>query len=303
MIVVIDGPNKSGKSLLIDNVVQQAEVQNLNIKVRHWGPLKTDDREYTESLIEDNEYRGVAIWDRSWVCEYVYGTILNRKRRLVDNPWLGEFLHTRGVKLNGECFIVAPALAGLNIDLLDKTDAKYSNNPYLERSLFIEYADRFNWHKLFNSFNKKSLDGMTDIIMQKIHEHSTNKYQPKVAFVLEKTDDENIVGGWLPGSTIEVTKYAQEFHYGTTISDWIYADDISNYDITKYDIIVATNLKLRNVLQKINKIKEKIEFIPIAGILNNIESYDEHSKILSSMNIVNTALMRAWNATEHILYF
>ena len=67
MIVVIDGPNKSGKSLLIENVVDQLQSKNIEVKVRHWGPLKTDDREYTESLVEDSKDKGIVIDRKSVV--------------------------------------------------------------------------------------------------------------------------------------------------------------------------------------------------------------------------------------------
>lgn len=303
MIVVIDGPNKSGKSLLIENVVDQLQSKNIEVKVRHWGPLKTDDREYTESLVEDSKDKGIVIWDRSWVCESVYGTMLNRNRRLVGNPWLGEFLHTRGVKSNGLCFIVMPALAGQNIDLLDNTDAKYSDNPYLERKLFMDYADRFSWHKLFNSFNKDSLDGMTNTIINAIQDYDKRKYSTKVLFVLEQDEeDKHIAGGWLPGSTVDAAKYAQEFHYGAILSDWIYVKDADNIDLKQYSIIVATTIKLRNALKKLSQIRQKIEYVPLTGLINDIESYDEHGQVLESFNKINDILMRDWNAAEHILY-
>jgi len=302
MIVIIDGPNKSGKSLLINNVVEQLQNLKFEVKVRHWGPLKVDDREYTESLVEDSKSSDIIIWDRSWVCESVYGTMLNRKRRLVDNPWLGEFLHTRGIKRNGLCFIVMPALAGLNIDLLDKTDAKYSDNPYLERDLFMKYADRFRWNKLFNNFDKKSLDGMTDTVIKEIQNYDQKQHVSKVAFILEETTDKPIPGGWLPGSTPTVAMYAQNFHYGATISEWIYTKDIDEYNLENFEIIVATSAKLKNALRKINKIKQKVEYVPITGILYDIESYEDHSEVLSSMNHINDTLARNWNATKYVLY-
>lgn len=301
MIVVIDGPNKSGKSLLIEELVVQLDKLEYSPKVRHWGPLKTDDREYTDALIEDSVYNGVVIWDRSWVCEHVYGTMLDRKRRLVTNPWLGEFLHTRGVRQKGLCFIVMPARAGLNIDLLDKTDAKYSDNPYWERELFFNYADRFKWHKLFNRFERPAINEMVNLIEDEIVYFDVNRYKSNTAFVID-SDEEYMPGGWLPGSSVEYAKYAQMFSYGALISTWMHKSEVSNYDMEKFDMIVSPSETIANAFKKVSKLKSKIHYVKSIEVINDDESYDQSIEFTKAFNAVNDKLEKDWNATKHILY-
>ena len=298
MIIVFDGPNKSGKSLLISKVINTLEELDYKVEYRHWGPLKTDDREYAESLLFDSEKNDITIWDRSWVCESVYGTMLNRKRRLVDSPWLGEFIHTRGVKLDGLCFVVMPSLAGLNIDLLDKSDAQFSDNPYWERSLFADYANNFKWHRLYNAFTEASMQSMVSTVIDSVQNFSNSKHKADVTFVIED-EEAYIPGGWLKGSSPEIIKFASKLSFGALISDWIYYDDVSDHDFTKCRLVITTSKDYYKKLTALKRIKCPVSFIP-----KNLETESGllDVDIAEALEHINGILWSEWHATQHILH-
>lgn len=298
MIIVFDGPNKSGKSLLISNVINALEEIGYKVQSRHWGPLKVDDREYTQSLIEDNTTEDIVIWDRSWACEHVYGKMLNRKRRLVDHPWLGEFIHTRGVKLNGMCFVVLPALAGLNIDLLDKSDAQFSDNPYWERSLFSDYADRFKWHKLYNAFTEGSMHSMVDTVVHAVQNYKNMKHKADATFVIQD-EVEFLPGGWLAGSSPEMIKFASNLSFGSLISDWIYYDDVENHDFSSCRLVVTTSKEYYKKLNTTKRIKCPVVYVPKDY---GTDSYVSDVDIEEEIEHIDGILWSEWYATEHILH-
>ena len=100
-IFVFDGPEKAGKSTLIDAFVKQAYPSG-KFTLHRWGPVAPDDRVYAPVLRDDLVVkRSPAIWDRSWVSEHVYASLLGRDRRLRGDPWLGEWLHGRAVYTDG----------------------------------------------------------------------------------------------------------------------------------------------------------------------------------------------------------
>lgn len=298
MIIVFDGPNKSGKSTLISNVTIALKEYQFKVRTRHWGPLKIDDREYTESLIEDTASEDIVIWDRSWVCESVYGKMLDRKRRLVESPWLGEFIHTRGVKLNGLCFIVSPSLAGLNIDLLDKSDAQFSDNPYWERQLFTDYANNFKWHRLYNSFTEESMHSMVNTVVDAVQNYENLKYKADVTFVIQD-EPEFIPGGWLAGSSSNVIKFASKLAFGTLISDWIYLDEVDDRDFSKCKLVVTTSKEYYKKLNAVKRIKCPVVYLPL-NLSNDEELLDED--VAEQLEHINGILWSEWYATEHILH-
>lgn len=67
MIIVIEGPEKAGKTTLTKFLIAKKPME-----IRHWGPVDPDDRVYTEQLIKDVESDNWIIWDRCWPSEHVY---------------------------------------------------------------------------------------------------------------------------------------------------------------------------------------------------------------------------------------
>lgn len=153
-VLVIDGPEKAGKSTLIGRIVElwQAQVSGLPAHIKHWGPVKSD-TEYLHQLKHDMtlEPERLVIWDRSWASEHVYGLLLQRPRRLALDPWLGEWLYGRAADLK----VVLHSHGDERATRRDSTDLPV--NPYLEGGAFQEYAQRFGWQVLENDYTEGRL--------------------------------------------------------------------------------------------------------------------------------------------------
>jgi hypothetical protein len=78
MIVIVEGPDGSGKSTLVDALSARK-----NVHVRHWGvvdePYKVYSEELDRFLESDTPH---AVYDRFWPSEDVYGNVLRGGNRL-----------------------------------------------------------------------------------------------------------------------------------------------------------------------------------------------------------------------------
>lgn len=170
-VIVIDGPEKAGKTSTIRCLHELLLTETKQVDIIKWnGAAEPDDRIYMSRLMLDvvkpKEER-IAIWDRSWVSEYVYGRLLLQSRRLASDPWLGEWLYGRAADSHGLKVI----LPGPSPDILesrrDKTDLDV--DPVAEQRLYTAYGKRFGWNivehapspeeeavRVFNLFKRKS---------------------------------------------------------------------------------------------------------------------------------------------------
>lgn len=149
MIVLFDGPNKVGKTTFIEHLDDALRERGAKVKYRKWGPVDPDDRVYGQPLSNDCQFNGIVIWDRGWPSEHVYGTMLKRNRRLVSDPWLGEWLFGRALDSVGQKFILLPPEVSQIRALQDETDHKYITDPAEECLLWEQYAERFGYTKMF----------------------------------------------------------------------------------------------------------------------------------------------------------
>jgi hypothetical protein len=150
MIIVVDGPEKAGKSTLIEALAGE-----LKADVRRWGPVDPDDRVYLEPLKHDCWSDDWTIWDRSWASEHVYSYLLRRNRRLGCDPWMGEWLYGRAVSTVGIKIILLPNAWSELLSRRDETDLPV--DPMLEWQAFSDYAARYNWILLANGYTNSSL--------------------------------------------------------------------------------------------------------------------------------------------------
>ena len=150
-VIVIDGPEKAGKSTLIEALKTELAERMYPTLVRHWvGRADPDDRIYLSALQHDTQLPAtelVAIWDRGWPSEYVYGTLLGQSRRLAQDPWLGEWNYGRLAKANGLMIMLLGPSPEILASRRDETDLLV--DPGEERKLYAEYASRFGWHRLY----------------------------------------------------------------------------------------------------------------------------------------------------------
>jgi hypothetical protein len=221
-VIIFDGPEKAGKSTIIDAVRTEFSRLGYNVGYRHWGQISPDDRVYSESLkLDTSDYSSITLWDRGWPSEFVYGTLLNRDRRMVDNPWLGEWLHGRAVQANGLRVMVLGPSASTMASIHTEDDLPVSTQS--EKDLYEIYAERFGWLKIHNSHTAASLEQSVDKI---VHEYlgaiaENNKvfngrvepaaycgaWNASTVFVGDKKSAKVIPGGWLPFTSRMTTAY------------------------------------------------------------------------------------------------
>ena len=206
-VIVIDGPEKAGKTTLARELELQFERMGRSAAVTHWGPVHPDDREHTELLKQHTADLGtVHIWDRGWPSEYVYGRLLQRTdHRMTEDPWIGEWLHGRAVQAHGlRVILTGPSSTELS-RLRDSSDHDVS--PAVEQALYREYGRRFGWLVVKNEHTSAGLSKavgevmMTYLSVKQSTLHPSKWCGPMSASVLvvgEILSKRFIPGGWLP---------------------------------------------------------------------------------------------------------
>jgi hypothetical protein len=273
-VIVVDGPNKAGKSTLIENTRVALAALGFDVLVRHWGPLQTDDREYAEPLAEDCNADRVTIWDRSWASEHVYGKLLGRQnRRLARDPWLGEFLHRRAVIGNGQTFILAPR-GDQNVKRLDASDADYSFSPAAETRAFIEYALRFKWHGLLNDYTSESLATNTNRLVtaatsgarKPLGKNILVGKNRHVLIIGSKHVDDPYPGGWLPFGTERLIAFARFFGDHGLNASWAEADGLTASVLNDYSFVLCVGKHAFDTCRRLSPYKTVyLVYIPVPG--------------------------------------
>jgi hypothetical protein len=167
MIIIIEGPEKAGKSTFIARLKEHLESAGLTVMIRKWGKPEIDDREYVEPLAEDvanQNPKEIIIWDRGWVSEYVYSSFYGRPSSLRHNSMRAEEIYTSQVDINGGLkFIMLPG----DIDELkirrNSTDLDIPVD--IEYEMFLGYAITYYWPLLINQYTEASmLENMAKVI-------------------------------------------------------------------------------------------------------------------------------------------
>ena len=208
-VIVIDGPEKAGKTTIIIALVKEWVWLKKPVIVRHFGPVNPDDRVYSPILEKDATTRDyLAIWDRCWPSEYVYGSLGmpgNVNHRMVNDPWLGEWLHGRAVQACGLRVMVLGPDPKTHVSKRDESD--WPVDPSAERAMYYAYAKMFGWFIIDNVHSLMSLDRSVKLIMDKyssvplpfaLPPYYCGPADARVIFVGEKRSDKPIPGGWLP---------------------------------------------------------------------------------------------------------
>jgi len=222
-VIIIDGPEKAGKTTLINELVRSLVDKGIPAERVHWGPVSPDDRVYSVVLQPQCQDLGkVWVWDRGWPSEHVYGKLLGRDHRGATDPWLLEWLHGRAVQVNG----VRVILTGPHSSILERlrTDDDLSVVPSIERQAYIKYGEAFGWDMIHNNTHtQESLNASIKYIECKLFSQESFAYKQwsppkfagppdaKVVIVGEKLSDKPIAGGWLPFTSYFTTLLGRDF--------------------------------------------------------------------------------------------
>jgi len=163
-VILIEGPEKAGKSTLATALAKVLAPMTDRVEVRHMvGRAKPDDRVYSRQLAEDTAAGSsdlIAVWDRCWPSEYVYGTLLHQDRRLAGDPWLGEWLYGRAVNANG-LRVILPGPDSVTL-AASRDNSDLPVDPGEEQRLYLAYAFRFGWLVL----ERENIDDMTTRVVR-----------------------------------------------------------------------------------------------------------------------------------------
>ena len=241
MIILIDGPEKAGKSTLI-----KALAEKLHARVRPWGQITPDDRVYTPFLRSDTFARDWVIWDRGWPSEHVYGRLLNRDRRLARDPFLGEWLHGRAVQTAGVRCMLVPHDFVETTKRVDETDLKVDR--FHECMAFAAYGADYNYTCLTNFYTDQSIKDNIEIIMSQVTNADklipplyAGPYDAKVMFLGESRNDEgkhSIPGAWLPFTSRLTMELGRRMGNKAFSCGWTNVEDVS-YEFMLDKFVVA----------------------------------------------------------------
>jgi len=165
-VIILEGPEKAGKTTLTEALEKSLVGLGAKVVIRKQsGRADPDDSIYMDQLAVDtskNAHELVAIWDRGWPSEFVYGTLLKQNRRLAKDPWLGEWLYGRMVQANGLRVMVTGPSGQVLVSLRDDTDLPV--DPWQEKFLYENYAKMCGWFII----EQKPIEVMVTQIMNKL---------------------------------------------------------------------------------------------------------------------------------------
>jgi hypothetical protein len=214
VLVVIDGPEKSGKSTLIAALAAQLGPTTRIRKWSHLGDAYDADKIYADALREDMAAPGVVLWDRSWACGVVYGTLLGRNNRITRDPWISEWLYGRGVD-------VKVILGGPHPSVLAsaRTSDDLPVDPAEEQRAFVEYGRRYGWYVVppTNTEYRFPLLKLVQYVVDRIDAAPDRDptawcgpFGSSVVFVGERRSTApGLPGAWLPFTSKYTTQYGR----------------------------------------------------------------------------------------------
>lgn len=249
-VIIIDGPEKAGKTTVIEALIKFMQSKDIEAERVHWGKMDTDDRVYSPVLMKHTaDSKKVWIWDRGWPSEYVYGKLLGRDRRMAFDPWIGEWLHGRAVQANGLRVILTGPSPEQLTSLRDKEDHPVSAE--LEQNLYKHYGEMFGWLILNNEHTAKSLEIVVEQIFNEFRSSNKwwNVYLPpawsgpisaKTVFISSQASiGEFIPGGWLPFTKDYEIQAAREFGDNAFKAAWINFEDCNPRTLEDRETVVT----------------------------------------------------------------
>jgi hypothetical protein len=154
MIISIEGPEKAGKSTLVKLAMAGFEKDRSRF-VKCSGRDDNSGFGYMADFAEGLDSRNYHFWDRAWIGEYVYGTLLKDGRLFADDPFMCEWFYGRALNGRGGKFVLLPDSFDSLPALRDETDLDV--DPYYEAGLFREYAQAWGYEILRNNYDELRL--------------------------------------------------------------------------------------------------------------------------------------------------
>ena len=169
--LVIDGPEKAGKSYTIKQLKKVARKHFRRVKVVKWTEPAFDDfmcyHRKAEKHLKFVKRGGLVIWDRSYLSEVVYGGIFPAPHRVIYDDLVAN-VHKVSWILRS--FGVQYCLLGPNIERLvenrDSTDLPV--HPRIEVREYEYWARKFGWMTVYNQHNPQSLQDLMTMMISDV---------------------------------------------------------------------------------------------------------------------------------------
>lgn len=174
MIIIFEGPEKAGKTTLINNLAAVLKSRGYLVSIRKFtGPMTSEDQ-YLQPLLQDREDpKTITIWDRGWVSEYVYSTFYNRQSTLTGNSNRAEIVFTSIVNTCGLKYVVLPHDIREIESRRDPSDLDIS--PLIEYVMFCDYAYRHKWPIITTDYTQAGLVGNSYKILADVEKWIENE--------------------------------------------------------------------------------------------------------------------------------
>lgn len=250
--LIFDGPEKAGKSTIIKKVAKQAKAEGWKVRVHKWtGPAMQDWDIYARTMEKqvaryiDRGY--LLIWDRSWLSEIVYGSLL--EPRPINEYWerFGFILNTITSNWGLQVCLLGPDSETLRKNR-DASDLPV--DPSDERKAYKEYADWFGWETFVNQHTEEYDTWLVNSILQKLDEarHSYLMYQGRAYGNFAEGKLIVVDGGFAIDNTL-----ADRLGPAANRAAWINISALTPNHVMQSNKIVFCNVA---ALQKIGFIKQ-----------------------------------------------
>jgi len=152
MIIVIEGPDKCGKSHLIREILRGFEPDKSH-EIVFSNADEQDGMGYLYEFVNHLDSPIASVWHRGWVSEYVYGTLLGQPRTFARDPYLAEWFYSRALAGRGGSFIMLPTDPNELLERRDESD--FAEDIVSSASEFLAYkyyAERWGYEILWNDY-------------------------------------------------------------------------------------------------------------------------------------------------------
>lgn len=240
MIIVIDGPEKTGKTTLAQHITHR-----LGARYRHWGPVPSP-QVYATALRDDIRSGDLVVYDRSWLSEAVYNIALGRRD---TDPWLLEWLFSRA------CASRVVLVDDPDVLARRRTPDDVPVMPAVEVELFRALGLTFGWRLAH-------VDAALDVIERDLDlaarypapPVATYAAVPAIVMLGEARADGNFgpEGCWLPFTSYPTTRFARLFGTAAiTHIVWTNAADNPPLDVWGEDVqFVALGRRAADYLRR-----------------------------------------------------
>lgn len=259
-MIFLEGCEKSGKSTTADALVEAYG----GGRVHHFGlpnpPYEPFDLLFQRGLEDDLKITddGLIVWDRGWMSDYVYSSLLYRPNRLGRDPWLGEWLYGRAQQTLG----IRVVLLGPDYPTIrsKRTGDDQPVDPSQERDLFRWTGHRFNWHVIENAHTPESAAVLTGrlIAIHDIHRSITapggpgvtarppDYVGPPVPRVLVVGQARNVKNGWAPFSSPLTSRYGRALGDMAFRVGWTNVGDVNPDELPQCVAVIACGAAAQN---------------------------------------------------------